>query len=39
MFFAQKGHLLNVDTLNGPKHNTYTLITHSTVTSIALNAS
>jgi hypothetical protein len=35
---AQKGHLLNADTLSAPKHNTYTLITHSTVTAIYLNS-
>ena len=35
---AQKGQLLNSQTLNAPKYNTYTIITHSTATLIALHA-
>lgn len=38
MALAQKGQLLNAETLNAPKHNTYTVISHSTVTVIGLNA-
>ncbi len=39
MFIAQKGHLLNPETLNAPKHNTYTVMSHSTATLITLNVS
>lgn len=35
---AQQGTILNAETLNSPKHNLYSVISHSTATLISLKA-